>query len=429
VVKDDLSRRPAYDAYRTLRSYLSTPAWSTRQRSGGNTIVTLYATAKGKVTVLWNERPIANTYPLQAILGEALLVNKVGQVQTIHPKNGTYSISLPGATASRPSDRSDFYVGGDPAIVIEEDTSVPIARMRELPTITEQALFQVRWSGADEGSGVWSYDVQVRDGQNATWQNWLSWTTQPEGSFEGQDGHTYSFRIRARDRAGNLSSYPNQPQAWTTLRLPPTPTPTATATPAPTSTPTPVPSPTPTSSPTAHPPTATPTSTPVSPTPDGTAPPCDELAVNGGFEESDGWTIDDTPHKARYTDTVARTGRRSLQLGRVGSALNRFSYSTVQQRLNIPVGVKATLSLWYRANDGGGPNDYAYFLIRPEGHPWRILHLVRQDIPGWTRLEMDVSQYGGRSFLLRMGVRNDGPGDGGAVAMYVDDVSLRGCKR
>ena len=112
-----------------------------------------------------------------------------------------------------------------------------------------------------------------------------------------------------------------------------------------------------------------------------------------------------------------------------GPEENRFSYSAVEQRFSVPAGMEATLSLWYWIPDGGGDNDYAYFLIRPDGHAWRILHLIRQDVPGWTRLQVDVSRYAGKSFLLRLGVRNDGPGDGGAAVMYVDDLSLQGCKR
>jgi hypothetical protein len=42
-------------------------------------------------------------------------------------------------------------------------------------------------------------------------------------------------------------------------------------------------------------------------------------------------------------------------------------------------------------------------------------------------VEVDVSHYAGQTVLLRLGVRNDG--QGGAMAVYLDDVSLQACQR
>jgi len=442
IVRDDLVLRPAFEAYRTIQSVLPTPTWATRRQSGGNVIVTLYGTEKGKVTVLWNERPVASTHRLPAVMDEALLVNKAGQVHAIRPQDGAYVLFLAGATASRPPDRSDYFVGGDPVIIVEPDTLAPTASAHELPAVVEKTSFLVEWSGNDDASGVWSYDVQVRDGKRASWQNWLAWTAQTQGTFEGQNGHTYQFRVRARDWAGNLGSYPDGPQAWTTVRLPPTPIPTPSSTTTPTSTPIATPTPTwtappATSTPTPIVPIATSTATPwptvtpapISPTPTEPVPSCSELAVNGGFERDDGWSIDTTPHQARYTTAVARTGSRSLQLGILDPDENRFSYSSVEQRFQIPAGLDAVLSLWYRMPASGGARDYAYILIRPDGHAWRLLHLARQEVKNWTFVQEDVSAYAGKSFWLRLGVRNDGAADSAVAVMYVDDVSLRGCKR
>ncbi len=65
--------------------------------------------------------------------------------------------------------------------------------------------FEVTWSGADSanGSGLASYDVEVRDGYDAGWEAWLQETQLTSTQFNGQRGHTHFFRVFARDRAGN----------------------------------------------------------------------------------------------------------------------------------------------------------------------------------------------------------------------------------
>ena len=45
--------------------------------------------------------------------------------------------------------------------------------------------------------------MQVRvDGGG--WADWLMATTAVTGTYTGQEGHTYCFRVRARDVAGNV---------------------------------------------------------------------------------------------------------------------------------------------------------------------------------------------------------------------------------
>jgi hypothetical protein len=67
--------------------------------------------------------------------------------------------------------------------------------------------FYVWWSGSDNLSETASYDVQYRDGVGGTWANLLTGTTDTYYRFVGQNGHTYYFRARARDYAGNLGTY------------------------------------------------------------------------------------------------------------------------------------------------------------------------------------------------------------------------------
>ncbi len=68
--------------------------------------------------------------------------------------------------------------------------------------------FRVSWGEAsDNMSGIASFDVQYRDGPTGIWINLLTGTTSAYTRFVGQNGHTYYFRARARDRADNQSAY------------------------------------------------------------------------------------------------------------------------------------------------------------------------------------------------------------------------------
>ncbi|MCA9973523.1 MAG: hypothetical protein KC425_25065 [Anaerolineales bacterium] len=80
------------------------------------------------------------------------------------------------------------------------------------PAETGSLSFEVSWAGSDAGSGIVSYDVQYRIGGGA-WQNWLIGTSTTSATFGPTlpvatvRGETYSFRVRATDAAGNISTY------------------------------------------------------------------------------------------------------------------------------------------------------------------------------------------------------------------------------
>lgn len=63
------------------------------------------------------------------------------------------------------------------------------------------------WNSSDNLSGVATYDVQYRDGTADPWTDLAIGTTHVFTRFVGLDGHTYYFRARARDHAGNQSTY------------------------------------------------------------------------------------------------------------------------------------------------------------------------------------------------------------------------------
>jgi len=89
------------------------------------------------------------------------------------------------------------------------DRTPPTTTLRVFPLYGDAPFrdFYVQWSGSDNLSGIASYDVQYRDGPNGTWTDLLTDTTETIYRFVGEDGHTYYFRARARDLAGNQSAY------------------------------------------------------------------------------------------------------------------------------------------------------------------------------------------------------------------------------
>jgi len=101
------------------------------------------------------------------------------------------------------------------------DSVAPTASVEPLPPYTFASSFIVRWAGTDNpgGSGVASYDVQVKV-NGGSWQNWITGTGLTSSQITGAvQGDVYEFQARARDNAGNVGSYPNFPQASTTVVL------------------------------------------------------------------------------------------------------------------------------------------------------------------------------------------------------------------
>jgi uncharacterized repeat protein (TIGR01451 family) len=97
------------------------------------------------------------------------------------------------------------------------DLQAPSSSVIPLPG-TSPATFTVSWSGVDNGTaGIKNYDLQVRDGPGGTWTDWLAATTATSAQYSGLGGHTYYFRSRARDDAGNLEAYPADYDAFTTV--------------------------------------------------------------------------------------------------------------------------------------------------------------------------------------------------------------------
>jgi hypothetical protein len=227
LIRNDYSLRPAYIAYQVANTYLISPTFTTRVPTGSNVRATLWGTPRGKVSVLWNDSPTTDVYTLPAAIETAVLVDRWGVTESITATSGVYTFTLPGATAFITREvepgvfERDYFIGGDPLIVIESETpsEPPTSTVHPLPEMTPALTFTVTWEGQDNQSGVWLYDVQSRDGADGGWTDWRHSTTLTSSQFTGQYGHTYYFRSRATDRIGNRAAWPQAPQAHTTLNL------------------------------------------------------------------------------------------------------------------------------------------------------------------------------------------------------------------
>lgn len=231
-----------------------------------------------------------------------------------------------------------------------------------------------------------------------------------------------------------------------------TPTPTATPTqPAATPTPTATATGQPTATPTSKPPTATPRPATATPRPPTATPGpfCGELIVNGGMENNSGWLINANAFPASYVSGIAHTGNRSMRIGIVNPWDNRFSYSSVQQTLQVPSSAATTtLRFWLLPTTTGrqaekikppdfvptehsdgtlGPlaDDVQMVLLFDQAGTQHVLLFQRQNFGGWAPYEMDLRAYRGQRITIYFGVFNNGTG--GITGMYLDDVSMQYC--
>lgn len=87
----------------------------------------------------------------------------------------------------------------------------PAARITFCPgyssDISASHQFRVSWEGQLESRNLAGYNLQFRDGEKGTWQNWLTETREREEVFLGSGGHTYYFRARAKDELGNWGNW------------------------------------------------------------------------------------------------------------------------------------------------------------------------------------------------------------------------------
>lgn len=98
----------------------------------------------------------------------------------------TIDTSLPKAVAPKPSLRTGLQL--------------------ESSSTAQRLPMRIIWSGTDTGSGVASYDVQ-RSYSGGAYATIASKTTATSLDWTMTPGHGYKFRVRARDKAGNVGKW------------------------------------------------------------------------------------------------------------------------------------------------------------------------------------------------------------------------------
>ena len=144
LLRGDNSRRPAFNALKTVTTYFAGTQSTAWQLSGNVYIVTLNREGQ-TTTVLWNLSTTALDFTMGAIAPQALLVDDQGNQQQIFSANGVYTVSLPGALCSN---SSNCFIGGSPRLLIETGDpsqraaaaplpeASPTATIVTLPTVT-----------------------------------------------------------------------------------------------------------------------------------------------------------------------------------------------------------------------------------------------------------------------------------------------------
>ena len=158
---------------------------------------------------------------------------------------------------------------------------------------------------------------------------------------------------------------------------------------------------------------------------------CIELLNNGNFEVSDtGWTVLYSPVTPAYVDEP--TFNRSRQAMRLGAVepITRSAISAIDQIVTLPDDATSViLSLRYypliEGEAGSGDLQYVDIYNAITGQfAGRVLGL-QSDERAWLTTDYDLTPLLGQTIRLVIAVNNDG--EGGHMAMVVDNVSIVAC--
>jgi spore germination protein YaaH len=86
-----------------------------------------------------------------------------------------------------------------------DDRTPPVTGVSALPASQHDEGFAVGWTGWDD-TAIASWDVQVAT-DAGPWADWRTGVTSTSDIYLGQHGHSYAFRVRARDTRGNLGAW------------------------------------------------------------------------------------------------------------------------------------------------------------------------------------------------------------------------------
>lgn len=121
LVRADGTRRPAFEAMRTVITHFADTRSAGIDRTAARSIVTL--DRGDRVTrVLWARGNYDVSVALPAIASRALLVTSLGETRSIAPTEGVYRLTLPAAQCDT---LHGCAVGGSPIILVERKADAP----------------------------------------------------------------------------------------------------------------------------------------------------------------------------------------------------------------------------------------------------------------------------------------------------------------
>lgn len=138
----------------------------------------------------------------------------VAETSASYPGIGGRTYSFRSRARDNAFNTEAWPAGPDATTTVENQP--PQTAVTPLPAFSRNGL-TVSWGGADPGgSGIKSYDVQTRS-NNGAWTDWMMDTADTQASYTGALGAVVQFRVRARDHAQNLETWPASADAATTL--------------------------------------------------------------------------------------------------------------------------------------------------------------------------------------------------------------------
>jgi len=129
------------------------------------------------------------------------------------PKPTTYEFSTPTQDGlktvyiwTKDLTQNISQLGNSASIIL--DTAPPTSQITDLENWQTSTTFTISWSGSDLTSGVADYTLQYTTSiSDGIWLDLEKETEKTSFEFSGQDGMSYYFRVKAKDRAQNEGSW------------------------------------------------------------------------------------------------------------------------------------------------------------------------------------------------------------------------------
>jgi hypothetical protein len=195
--------------YLPARFAFATRAWTPSATAGPVSRISFWGTPLGRVSVIWNTGYAPQTYVFASRIPTVTLARQDGITATLVSAANAFTFTLdPAPNFNLRPERDMCLVASQPLILIERDVTPPATALTLTADLSATAAVTLTWSGQDDLSGVWYYDLQMRRA-GMTWTQILTSTAATLHAMDVEPGVSYAFRARAHDRVGN-------PQDWAT---------------------------------------------------------------------------------------------------------------------------------------------------------------------------------------------------------------------